>query len=129
MSKDIKEKSYINDFRKLFSYKDYRLTKSIENDNSIDFIFVRRKSYAEYPLCGNSSRKKHSTQFRRISDLPILDKQVHLVFSCDKYYCVNPSCKRKIFVTPIDGFRARARRTLRLEEKNPGNVLLLHRQY
>lgn len=53
-----KEKSYINDFRRLFSYKDYRLTKSIENDNSIDFIFVRRKSSAECPLCGNRSRKK-----------------------------------------------------------------------
>lgn len=117
MNKDIKEKSYINDFRRLFSYKDYRLTKSIENDNSIDFIFVRRKSSAECPLCGNRSRKKHSTQSRHILDLPILGKQVHLIFSCDKYYCVNPSCKRKIFVTPIDGFRARARRTLRLDEQ------------
>ncbi|NWJ47133.1 MAG: ISL3 family transposase [Chloroflexi bacterium] len=70
------------------------------------------------PLCGNKTRQVHSHYTRRVEDLPWNAISVLLTLKLRRFFCINPSCKRKIFVERLaPTIAVYARRTGRLWQK------------
>lgn len=74
-------------------------------------------SSAACPDCGNVSSQVHSRYERRLYDLPVAGRSVHLRVRARRFRCANRSCLRRIFVEPLGDTVAprAARRTSRLE--------------
>jgi transposase len=68
------------------------------------------------PLCGRGSSRVHSRYSRMVSDLPWHGISVELEVRARRFFCDEPSCKRKIFCERLPEVAARARKTVRLEE-------------
>jgi transposase len=68
------------------------------------------------PLCGHRSARAHSRYHRTVSDLPWHGISVTLKIRARRFFCDDPSCKRKIFCERLRHVAARARKTCRLEE-------------
>jgi transposase len=68
------------------------------------------------PLCGRRSSRVHSRYLRTVSDLPWHGISVELEVRARRFFCDEPSCKRKIFCERLEEVAARARKTSRLEE-------------
>ncbi|WP_298953720.1 ISL3 family transposase [uncultured Methylobacterium sp.] len=69
------------------------------------------------PECGHASRSVHSRYHRHPADLPLSTSQTKLRLEVRRFYCLNPTCRRRIFAeTPTDLLAPRARRTRRLGE-------------
>src|SRR5215211_1175915 len=68
------------------------------------------------PLCGRGSSRVHSRYARTVSDLPWHGISVTLKIRARRFFCDDPSCKRKIFCERLPDVAARARKTSRLEE-------------
>jgi transposase len=68
------------------------------------------------PLCGHRSARAHSRYHRTVSDLPWHGISVTLKIRARRFFCDDPSCKRKIFCERLTHVAARARKTSRLEE-------------
>jgi transposase len=69
------------------------------------------------PVCGHRSARAHSRYHRTVSDLPWHGISVTLKIRARRFFCDDPSCKRKIFCERLpDVVAARARKTSRLEE-------------
>jgi transposase len=69
------------------------------------------------PKCGHASRSVHSRYHRHPSDLPLSTSQTKLRIEVRRFYCRNPTCRRRTFAeTPTDLLAPRARRTRRLGE-------------
>ncbi|WP_432443292.1 transposase family protein [Methylobacterium aquaticum] len=67
------------------------------------------------PECGHASRSVHSRYHRHPSDLPLSTSQTKLRVEVRRFYCLNPTCRRRTFAkTPVDLLAPRARRTRRL---------------
>ena len=58
------------------------------------------------PLCGEPSRRVHSSYLRQVADLPCSGQQVRLVLHVRKYFCEIMTCVRKIFAERITSFVA-----------------------
>lgn len=58
------------------------------------------------PMCGVAGRRVHSRYSRRIADLPCGGQPVRLLLQVRKYFCENPTCRRKIFVERLTPFVA-----------------------
>ena len=68
------------------------------------------------PVCGLVSSRVHSRYSRTVSDLPWHGISVELEVLARRFFCDEPSCKRKIFCERLEEVAARARKTDRLEE-------------
>lgn len=68
-------------------------------------------------MCKNISNKYHSKYTRTIKDCSILGKSVTLVIEAKKAFCLNISCKRKIFTERLSSLvNSYSRVTIRLEK-------------
>ena len=68
------------------------------------------------PYCGGVSHRVHSRYQRTITDLSILGHPVVITFEARKFFCHNPSCRRKTFAEqPGDEVFRYRRRTRRCE--------------
>ncbi len=68
--------------------------------------------------CGNTSERIHSHYQRTLADLPWAHCPVRILLQLRKFFCDNPSCKRRIFTEPIPHVAARyARKTKRLQDE------------
>ena len=64
------------------------------------------------PKCGQLSRRQHSSDLRRLLDLPWRGHAVRLRVHSRRWFCDVPACPRRIFAERFDGVLARyARRT------------------
>src|SRR5215218_5829670 len=68
------------------------------------------------PVCGHRSARAHSRYHRTVSDLPWHGISVTLNIRARRFFCDDPSCKRKIFCERLPEVATRARKTSRLEE-------------
>lgn len=69
------------------------------------------------PACGTSSRRVHSRYVRRLADLPWNGLPVVIRLCTRRFFCVEPSCRRKVFTEPLPGTAARyGRRSCRSSE-------------
>ena len=68
------------------------------------------------PVCGHRSARAHSRYLRTVSDLPWHGISVTLKIHARRFFCDDPSCKRRIFCERLPEIRPRARKTFRLEE-------------
>ncbi len=69
------------------------------------------------PECGQASRSVHSRYHRHPSDLPLSASRTALRIEVRRFYCRNPTCRRRTFAeTPTDLLAPHARRTRRLGE-------------
>ena len=77
------------------------------------------------PVCGHRSARAHSRYHRTVSDLPWHGISVTLKIRARRFFCDDPSCKRKIFCERLPHVAARDRKTSRLEEALPAIALEL----
>ena len=69
------------------------------------------------PACGTSSRGVHSRYVRRLADLPWNGVPVVIRLCTRRFFCVESSCRRKVFTEPLPGTAARyGRRSCRSSE-------------
>ncbi|KMO20160.1 ISL3 family transposase [Methylobacterium indicum] len=69
------------------------------------------------PECGQASRSVHGRYHRHPADLPLSASRTTLRIEVRRFYCLNPTCRRRTFAqTPTDLLAPRARRTRRLCE-------------
>ena len=77
----------------------------------------RRGASRRCPDCGGTSRSVHSRYHRHPADLPLSASRTVLRIKLRRFYCFNPSCRRRTFaVSPSELLNRRARRTRRLAE-------------
>lgn len=76
---------------------------------------VATASETPCPLCGLLASRIHSRYRRTLTDLPCTGQRVILTLCVRKFFCDQPSCRRKIFTERFPEFvRPWARMTLRL---------------
>ncbi|MFD0051722.1 transposase family protein [Actinomycetes bacterium NPDC127524] len=73
-------------------------------------------THAQCPKCKRLSSSRHSRYARSVDDLPVSGHSVHLTILLQKWYCVNPECKTKIFTERLNWLSASSRKTDRLEK-------------
>lgn len=61
-----------------------------------------RGAEARCPVCGEPSRRVHSRYTRTLADLPWSGFPVRLRFRVRKFFCDQPSCKRRIFAERLE---------------------------
>jgi transposase len=67
--------------------------------------------------CHAATRRIHSRYQRTLKDLPCSSYAVTLVLQVRKFFCINPTCERRIFTEQLPEVTARwARRTCRLAQ-------------
>lgn len=67
------------------------------------------------PVCGQRSDDVHSRYRRILADLPICGRQLALILSLRRFFCLNPGCPRHIFCERLPSLvTAHARSTTRL---------------
>lgn len=72
-----------------------------EFENTIH-IYVKSKPHSNCcPECGSESRKIHATYERILQDTPIHCKQTFIHANVYKYECLNPACKRSVFMEKL----------------------------
>ncbi|KPQ32253.1 MAG: zinc-finger of transposase IS204/IS1001/IS1096/IS1165/Transposase, partial [Phormidesmis priestleyi Ana] len=72
---------------------------------------------AACPLCGQPSHRVHSRYDRTLADLPCVSFSLTLIVQVCKFFCDNPSCRRRIFTERFPEVAAPwARKTQRLVE-------------
>jgi transposase len=69
------------------------------------------------PACGQPSVRVHSHYVRRLRDLPVADRPVHVRLRVRRFWCDAPTCPQRTFAERLpDLAPLRARRTPRLTE-------------
>jgi len=71
---------------------------------------------ASCPKCRVASRRVHSRYVRRLSDTAIATRPARLVVTARKFFCINPSCGRKVFCEELAFADRYARRTRLADE-------------
>jgi transposase len=89
---------------------------SFEADRVV-FTVRRENSFGVCPSCGTVSRRVHSHYRRRVTDLPLSGRVVHLVVVARRFRCDAVLCGRQIFTErfPEGVLTPSARRTTRLD--------------
>lgn len=69
------------------------------------------------PLCGVKSTRVHSRYWRTLADLPVSGMRVAVRWHTRRFFCVKPSCERRIFAERLEKIAsAYGRRTSRLND-------------
>lgn len=85
---------------------------AIEPDGSVTLSVVPSDGAALCPMCGTRSQRRHSWYRRTALDLPWRGHAVRLRLYARRFFCVEPTCPRKVFAERFEGLLARdARRT------------------
>ena len=78
------------------------------------------------PLCQSMTGRIHSRYERTIKDLPLTQFGLTIVLEVCKFFCLNETCRRRIFTERLPTIVAPwARRTLRYTEQFPAIALSL----
>src|SRR6266853_969157 len=105
---------------------------AVERDGSVTLSVVPSSETATCPLCGTPSERRHTWYRRTALDLPWRGRVVRLRIWARRFFCDEPTCKRKIFAERFAGLLERyARRTegvtrllvADLEQRHPIDVL------
>jgi len=84
----------------------------------ITLLVISTQARVPCPLCALPARRIHSRYERTLADLPWADYRVRLQLRVRKWFCHNPSCRRRIFTERLPTIAAPwARRTLRLAQR------------
>ncbi len=67
------------------------------SEQSIRFGVMSKSHNGICPLCQQPSSRIHSYYSRKVADLPISGKSVHLLLHARKFFCEQACCPRKIF--------------------------------
>lgn len=90
-----------------------------EINGRIDIYLKSRPHSCKCPACGQESRKLHATYTRILQDTPIHCHPTYLHTTVFKYKCLNPECRRHVFMEKLPFAKASQVRTDAL------NVLIL----
>jgi hypothetical protein len=58
------------------------------------------------PVCSSAATRIHSRYQRRLADLPSTEQPLHIRLSVRKFFCDEPTCRRKIFTERLASFVA-----------------------
>lgn len=101
-------------FNILFSKSDICIESIDLIDNTLHLYAHSKFSYGVCPYCGHISDRVHSRYFRKMVDLPVLDKGSVIHFYSRKFFCNNNSCIKKTFAeqpgNEVFRYRCRTRR-------------------
>jgi transposase len=91
----------------------WRMTSlAIESDGSVMMSVVPNATSANCPVCGTPSSRRHTWYRRTALDLPWRKFTVRLRIWARRFFCDEPSCRRKIFAERFTGLLPRyGRRT------------------
>jgi transposase len=91
----------------------WRMTSlAIESDGSVMMSVVPNATSALCPVCGTPSSRRHTSYRRTALDLPWRKFIVRLRIWARRFFCDEPSCRRKIFAERFTGLLPRyGRRT------------------
>jgi transposase len=95
------------------------VVEGVRNDSGGPVLTVRAASKtSRCPGCGAASARIHSRYRRRLADLPIANKPVHIVILARRFYCDAVLCGRRMFAERFDMnvLAPWARRTTRLDQ-------------
>jgi transposase len=93
------------------------LLDSIERDKDRFRLMVHVEQEPKCPVCGETSRNRHSSYSRRLQDFPWQGVSVQLSVSVGRFRCSNRACRRKIFCERLPGVaQVFARQTVRTAE-------------
>ncbi len=80
-------------------------------------MLVSLQTEGQCPVCGQSTRRVHSTYMRTLQDLPWGSWRLTLRVQLHRFFCQNPNCRRKIFTERLPELtELSARRTNRLRD-------------
>jgi transposase len=101
-----------------FPVPECRVARFAERDEDHLVIPMRLDAdSSRCPDCQHASRSVHSRYHRHPADLPLSASRTTLRIEVRRFYCLNPTCRRRTFAeTPTDLLAPRARRTRRLGE-------------
>jgi transposase len=92
------------------------LHKIVIVDSRIQLHLSTTTLSATCPCCKLHSSKQHSVYHRQAADLPWAGKSLDLFLRVQRFFCVNPSCKKKTFAVPLNSIQPFARHTRRLQD-------------
>ena len=116
MNKDTIKTSFLQTLKCIACPKGYLLKNILQLGSCICFQLHSRYKQRPCPVCGTMSSHRHSTYTRSLQDMPLCGHPVTLELTMHKYYCQEPSCRRKIFAERIPDLSVYSRNTSRLDE-------------
>ncbi len=101
-----------------FAVPECRVAHLVERHDDSLVVPVRLDAASgRCPECGQASRSVHGRYHRHPADLPLSASRTTLRIEVRRFYCRNPTCRRRTFAeTPLTLLTLRARRTRRLCE-------------
>jgi len=63
----------------------------------LTLVLVSLQTEGQCPICGQSTKRVHSTYLRTLQDLPWGALRLTLRVQLHRFFCQNPACMRKIF--------------------------------
>ncbi|HFG7811208.1 TPA: ISL3 family transposase [Salmonella enterica subsp. enterica serovar Java] len=82
----------------------WQSSRQIVNPDGITLHLRATRKTALCPECLKRSKSVHSYRRRRIQHLPCSGQTLWLIFAVRHWYCLNPSCSRKIFAESLAPF-------------------------
>ena len=71
-----------------------------------------RAAAAACPACGTVSGRVHSRYSRTLADAAVGGRQVEILLTVRRFFCMSPACKARTFAEQVDGLTSRyARKT------------------
>ncbi len=87
------------------------------SSEGLTLVLVSLQTEGQCPVCGQSTRRVHSTYMRTLQDLPWGSLRLTLRVQVHRFFCQNPNCRRKIFTERLPELaEPSARRTNRLRD-------------
>jgi len=74
------------------------------SEHTVALGLLSNRPFGVCPQCKQISHKVHSYYERKVNDLPMSGKPVHLRISVRKFFCRQPECSRKIFAERFDEY-------------------------
>lgn len=88
-----------------------------EGEDQFSFVMELLSKNAVCPKCSSLSTRKHSRYTRILKDVPLDDKEVHILLCSNKWFCDQSDCSARIFTERLPWLDSYRRKTKRLEEK------------
>ncbi len=63
----------------------------------LTLVLVSLQTEGQCPICGQSTKRVHSTYIRTLQDLPWGALRLTLRVQLHRFFCQHPACMRKIF--------------------------------
>ena len=86
-------------------------------NETIKIYAKSRRKKVKCPYCGEETTKTHSRKMRKIQDLPIAGKKVHIMLERRKIKCKNPKCEQQTFTEEFEFINKKSRKSKRLEKE------------